>query len=220
MNKPQKITLDMMRETFYTAAVCDACDAAGYLHQSPRLQIRPMTGCNTLVGRCKTTLWADMAHEDPQTYELELTAVDNCKPDEVIIVAGNGSTRSGIWGELLSTASRNSGCVGVIADGMVRDIQQMTKMKFPVFARGACVYDSMNRQRVINIDVPVEIAGVRFCPNDLVIADLDGVVVVPQEVEDEVVHRTWEKIHAESRVLQEIEKGMKAGTAWERYGIL
>ena len=38
MNIPQKITLDMMRKTFYTAAVCDACDAAGYLHQSPRLQ--------------------------------------------------------------------------------------------------------------------------------------------------------------------------------------
>ena len=67
MDKPKKITMEMMRETFYSAAVCDACDAAGYPHQSPRLQIRPMTGCNTLVGRCKTTLWADMAHVPVQS---------------------------------------------------------------------------------------------------------------------------------------------------------
>src|SRR5439155_20935956 len=106
-------------------------------------------------GRCKTTWWADMAHADPKTYELELAAVDGCQPDDVLIAAANGSVRSGIWGELLTTAARNQGCVGAIVDGMVRDVAKMRAMQFPVFARGTCTYDSKDRQRVIDVDVPV-----------------------------------------------------------------
>src|SRR5204863_5714906 len=98
-----------------------------------------------------------MAYEDSKPYELELIAVDGCRPDDVIIAAAGGSMRSGIWGELLSTAARNSGCIGTIVDGAVRDVRQMRQMGFAVFARGTCIYDSKDRQRVIDIDVPVEI---------------------------------------------------------------
>ena len=79
-----------------------------------------MTGSQLLVGRCKTTLWADMAHPDPKPYELELAAVDACKPDDVLIAVAGGSTRSGIWGELLTTAAHNQGCVGAIIDALER----------------------------------------------------------------------------------------------------
>src|SRR2546423_1258587 len=98
MTTPQSITLDMMPESLYAAVVCDVLDAAGYPHQSPRLPFLPVTVTQTLVGRCKTTLWADMAHADPKPYELELAAVDNCKLDDVLIAAAAGSPRSGIWG--------------------------------------------------------------------------------------------------------------------------
>ena len=142
-----------------------------------------------LIGRCKTTLWAEMAHEDPRPYELELQAVDTCRPDDVLIAAAGGSCGSGLWGELLSTAARRSGCVGAIVDGAVRDVVKMAAMGFPVFARGTSPYDSRDRNRVIDVDVPVEIDGVRFSPGDLVIADMDGIVVVPQAVEAEAMQR-------------------------------
>src|SRR5207237_7256769 len=143
---PMTITLAMMREALTTAVVCDALDGEGFPHQSPRVQLRPLTVPGVLVGRCKTTLWADMAHPDPRPYELELRAVDACRPDDVLIAAAGGSMHSGIWGELLSTAARNSGCVGAIVDGAVRDVRQMREMAFPIFARGSCPYDSLNRQ--------------------------------------------------------------------------
>ena len=63
-------------------------------------------------------------------------------------------------------------------DGAVRDVTKMTAMDFPIFARGVSPYDSQNRQRVIDVDVTVEIDEVKFSPGDLVIADVDGVVVV------------------------------------------
>lgn len=218
--QPERITVEMMRRSLRTAVVCDALDGLGYRNQSPRVQLRPYTSDAVLVGRAKTTLWTEMAHEDPRPYELELRAVDDCRPDEVLIAAGGGSTRSGLWGELLSTAARNRGCVGAVVDGAVRDVRPMREMDFPVFARGVSPYDSLNRQRVVDVDVRVEIAGVPIAPGDLVFADEDGVVIVPQEVEDEAVRRAWEKVHAENVTRDAIRDGMLATEAFEKYGIL
>ncbi len=209
-----------MRHSLFSAVVCDALDAEGLTGQSPRVPLRPLTTSGVLVGRCRTTLWADMAHADPRPYELELRAVDACRPDDVLIAAAAGSMRSGIWGELLSTAAREAGCVGAIVDGAVRDQRRMRAMAFPVYTRGSCIYDSKDRQRVIDIDVPVEIDGVVFAPGDLVFADEDGVVVVPRRVEDAVIRRAWEKVHAEDRVRKAIEDGMKATEAYATFGVL
>jgi len=220
MTTPTDITLPMMRQALTSAVVADALDAEGYPRQSPRVPIKPVTVNTALVGRCKTTLWAEMAHPDPKPYELELRAVDSCRPDDVIIAAAGGSLRSGVWGELLSTAARNTGCVGVIVDGAVRDVRQMRAMGFPCFARATIVYDSKDRQRVIDLDVPVEIDGVCFHPGDLVIADEDGIVVVPKAVEANIVRRAWEKVHAENQVRDAIRNGMKATAAFEKFGVL
>src|SRR5438105_8109246 len=192
------ITLAQMRERLYSAVVCDALDQLGLRNQSTRGAFKPLTVQGVLVGRCKTTLWAEMAHEDPRPYELELQAVDTCRPDDVLIAAAGGSMRSGLWGELLSTAARRSGCVGGIVDGAVRDVVKMTQMGFAVFARGTSPYDSRDRNRVIDIDVPVEIGGVLFSPGDLIIADADGIVVVPRADEAEAIQAAWDKVHAEN----------------------
>ncbi len=220
MNAPTTITLPMMRESLYSAVVCDALDGLGFRNQSPRVPLPPLTTDAVLVGRCRTTLWVTMYHVDPAPYELELKAVDACQPDDVLIAAAGGSMHSGIWGELLSTAARNSGCVGAIVDGAVRDVAKMRAMRFPVFARGRCVYDSQNRQRVVDVDVEVEIDGVRFASGDLVIADEDGVVVVPQEVEAEAIAAAWKKVHDENVTRDAIKEGMKATDAYRKYGVL
>jgi 4-hydroxy-4-methyl-2-oxoglutarate aldolase len=110
--------------------------------------------------------------------------------------------------------------VGAIVDGAVRDVAKMTQMGFPVFARGTCLYDSKNRNRVIDIDVPVEIDGVRFAPGDLVIADADGIVVVPQMAEAEAIAAAWQKVHAENTVRDAIAGGMTATEAFRKYGVL
>lgn len=220
MDSSGDITLAMMRESLYSAVVCDALDALGYPNQSPRVPLPPQTTESLLVGRCRTTLWVTMYHVDPSPYELELKAVDACRPDDVLIAAAGGSMHSGVWGELLSTAARNSGCAGAIVDGAVRDVARMRAMRFPVFARGRCLYDSQNRQRVVDIDVDVEIGGVRFSPGDLVFADLDGVVVVPRAIEKDAIAAAWKKVHDENVTRDAIKAGMKATEAYRKYGVL
>ena len=213
-----------IRSQLYAAVVCDALDQVGLYHQSPRvslpLQVESSTVGSLLVGRCKTTLWADMAHVDPNPYALELQGVDSCQPDDVFIAAAGGSMRSGIWGELLTTAARNRGCVGAVIDGAVRDVSKISTMGFPVYARGTCLYDSLNRQRVIDLDVPVEIDGVVFHPGDLVVADRDGVVVIPQAVEEQVLDLAFAKVQGENRVRDAIRQGMSAVEAYRTFGVL
>jgi 4-hydroxy-4-methyl-2-oxoglutarate aldolase len=217
---PETITLEHIREHLYSAVVCDALDAVGYGNQSPRAPLYQLTTEQMIVGRCRTTLWADMFHEDSNPYDLELQAVDDCQPDDVFIAGAGGSARSGIWGELLTTAVLNGGCVGAIVDGAVRDVRKIREMHFPVVARGTCLYDSKDRQRVIDVDVPVEIDGVVFRPGELVVADEDGIVVVPQCVEAEVLRLAWEKVHDENAVRDAIRAGMKATDAYQKFGVL
>ncbi|MCA9062893.1 MAG: RraA family protein [Planctomycetaceae bacterium] len=214
------ISLPQVKEKLYSAVVCDALDALGFPNQSPRVSLKNLTFPRMIAGRCRTTLWADMFHSDPKPYELELQAVDSCCPDDVLICAAGGSMRSGIWGELLTTAVTNGGCTGAIVDGAIRDVEKIRAMQFPVVARGTCIYDSKDRQRVIDLDIPVQIDGVMFSPGDLVIADEDGIVVVPQAVEADVLQRAWDKVHAENEVRDAIRAGMKATDAFAKYGVL
>lgn len=217
---PDIITFAMMREHLYSAVVSDALDAVGRRRQTPNVPLPSVTVERLLVGRCKTTLWDDLYHEDPRPYELELQAVDACQADDVLIAACHGSMRSAVWGELLTTAATNQGCIGAVIDGAVRDVVRMREMDFPCFARGMSPLDSLNRQRVVDIDVPVEIGGAVFATGDLVFADIDGVVVVPQEVEEEVIRRAWQKVHAENEVRDAIRGGMSATDAFKKYGVL
>ena len=96
----------------------------------------------------------------------------------------------------------------------------MRKMDFPVFARCTNILDSLHRQRVTAIDVPVEIGGVTIQTGDLMVADADGIVVVPQQVETEVVRAAWEKVHAENITRDSIRDGMSATEAYQKYGVL
>ena len=73
---------------------------------------------------------------------------------------------------------------------------------------------------MIDLDVPVMIDGVTFAPGDLVIADADGVAVVPRAVEAAVVRRAWDKFHAENEVRDAIAGGMLAAEAFAKYGVL
>lgn len=209
-----------LQQELYVAVISDALDSLGYRHQCLGLPFRAYTGIPHLMGRCKTTLWADVYSEDLQPYELELQAVDACQPDDILVCAAGGSQRSGIWGELLSTAARNRGCAGAIVHGAIRDIRKMADMSFPVFATGHCPYDSLHRQKVIDVDVPVEIGGVQINPGDIIFADEDGIVVIPREVEEQAIAAALAKVGAENITRDAIKAGMKATAAYEKYGVL
>jgi regulator of RNase E activity RraA len=173
-----------------------------------------------LMGRAFTVLAADVYAEPKEPYKLELEAVDNLKPGDVVVACTNGSRASGFWGELLSTAAKGHGCRGVILDGFTRDAAKIIQMQFPAFVRGFIPYDSKGRTDVIAYQVPVRSGDAWINPGDIVFADIDGVVAVPRDMAARVFEEAKQKVRGESKVKEELLAGMSARAVFDKYHIL
>ncbi len=204
----------------YTAVLSDACDAVGRPDQAMDAFIRPVYDEAVLVGRAKCLVYADVYHVPENPYELEIAAMDSIRPGEVVVMATGRSARNAPWGELMSTACIARGGRGAITDGLVRDITRIKQMRFPVFAAGAKPVDSKGRGLAVAYDVPVELGGVRVQPGDLIVGDLDGIVVIPQDAEPQVLGLADEKVHGENMTRQELQEGKLLGEVYARYGVL
>jgi regulator of RNase E activity RraA len=220
---PQASThLDAIRSRLYSAVLSDVLDACGYRNQAMAPAIRPLDDSLVMAGYARTGAYREVYHveagENP--YELEIALVDALLPDEVVVFGCGGSQRIAPWGELLSTAARARGAVGCVTDGFVRDIRQIRALRYPVFHGGVAPLDSKGRGKVAAIDVPIRCAGVLIHPGDLVVGDADGVVVVPREVEDQVLKLAFEKVSGENSTRAELEAGAKLADVFSRHGVL
>ncbi len=214
--------LAVLRQRLFTSVLSDCLDGAGHRSQALHARIRPLDETLILCGRARTALYMDVydAPEGENPYELEIRLVDDLKKDEVAVFACGTSGRISPWGELLSTAARARNAAGVVMDGMTRDVRAIRDMKFPVFAGGIGPLDAKGRGKVIALDVPVEVAGARVCPGDLVFGDADGVVVVPREVEEQVIAAALAKVAGESATREALARGEKLADVFRRHGIL
>ncbi len=107
----------LMKERLYAAVLCDALDQVGYRQQAMRADIRPLFPEAVVVGRACTMQSVDVYEFEENAYEKEIAAVDSLQPGDVLVASTQQSTRTCLWGELLSTASTARGANGAIIDG-------------------------------------------------------------------------------------------------------
>lgn len=105
-------------------------------------------------------------------------AIALAEPGDVLVVNAQGSLTHAVLGELMALACRSRGLAGVVVDGAIRDASALAQLHFPVFARGACASGPL-KDGTGEIGFPVACGGVVCAPGDLVLADSDGVVVIP-----------------------------------------
>jgi 4-hydroxy-4-methyl-2-oxoglutarate aldolase len=214
--------LKEIREKLFCALLSDVLDALGCMDQALPARIRPLDDASVMVGRARTAIFADIYEVTPNVnpYELEIAMIDSLNPDEIPVFACGATGRIAPWGELLSTASKARGAAGALMDGMVRDIKAIRTMGFPVFHGGIGPLDSKGRGKIVVLDVPIECAGVKVAPGDLIFGDADGVVVVPQALEAQVLEAAFEKLKGERNTLAELRAGAKLGDVYAKYGVL
>jgi regulator of RNase E activity RraA len=212
--------LDWVGKHFYTGVLSDACDAAGHRGRALGHDIRPLDESRVLIGRAKTLAWAPMFHVPTRPYDREIAAVDSLRPGEVFVMAVGRSNEIVPWGELLSTATIARGGRGAVLDGLVRDSAKIRALGLPVFCTGRRPLDSCGRGIVVDFDVPIEIDGVRVTPGDLVFGDADGVVIVPQSAEAEILERAYAKVSLENLTRDGLAAGLTLAEMYQRFGIL
>ena len=211
-------------EGLYVAAVSDALDALGYRNQVMHRRLRPLlpdkAKCG-FVGRARTFRWMEVDYlDDKDPYGLEIEAMDSLREGDVVVHSTDHAGTNAPWGELMSTVAKRNGVVGCICDSQVRDCLKIIAMNFPVYYAGIQPLDSQGRGRVMAYDVPVRCGEVVVQPGNLVFADYDGVVVLPEEIEEQAVSLALEKVQHESDSRNELLAGKTLREVFDKYGVL
>jgi regulator of RNase E activity RraA len=217
---------DDIRERYLkvsTSAISDVLDVMGLMDQALAASFTSMiAGDNRLAG------WAYTIQGLLTSYPLtgdpdKMKAIEEMKPDCISVWSGREVEGVCFFGELLARGMKLKGCKGALVDGGVRDLQPIGALTFPVFARYSTPVQSIGRWKVTSWQVPISLPGatgksVEVNPGDFVLADLDGVLIIPSSKKEEVLERAERLIHDEERVSADIEKGFSLQEVLSKYG--
>jgi len=203
-----------------SAMVSDSLDASGVRGQVMAADIGPVTSGSRTVGRAKTVQFAPSELDSDDPYGAAMDFIDTLTAGSVAVIATNADERTAYWGELFSASAKGHGAVGTVCDGPVRDVSKVRAVGYDLFAPSFRPLDFRARMAVVSMAQPVRCGGVLVAPGDLVFGDEDGVVVVPQVAEAEVLTRAIERATAESNVLEELLGGAGLREVWERWHVL
>ena len=204
----------------FSAVLQDVMDTMNYLEQCMDPSIKPLVPTMKMWGEAKT-IYLEIVEEIPEKpYQMEMEVVDDVKEGQIIVAECDNRKLSSFWGGLLSNAMVGRKGAGVIIDGYSRDYKEIVELHFPTFCKGLSPYDSLGRMDGKERDIPVVCGGIKVNPGDLIYGDIDGVVVVPQEIADEVINKAWEKLRKESNVREELRSGASVVDTFRKYGIL
>lgn len=217
-------------EKTHTPAISDTLDELGFMGQAmeagfvPILPRAVVAGPAYTIEEARTRESRRLSDYDPAVVAEALSLLfDNMRAGQILVVSTNGFSGAGAFGELMATTAKF--CRGVkaaVVDGPIRDISRILEIGFPVWARGNIPADSVGRVDLVGVGQPVTCGSVRVEPEDVVVADRDGVVVIPLRRVDlaEVVEKAEEVVSAERRSRQEIRSGKSLLEVYKKYGKL
>lgn len=216
------------RSALHSNVIGDVMDQLGVFDQFLPAGLRSVQPGAVLVGRAMTVLEMDVAFDRCPTahnptiaepFGMMFEALDSLQADEVYICTG-ASPRFALWGELMSTRAAALGAAGAVVDGFSRDTNAVAAHPLPVFSLGSYGQDQGVRGKVVDYRVPIRMGNVWIRPGDIIFGDIDGVVVIPQQIEDEVFARAHEKVSGENLVRDALEAGMSTVEAFKKFGIM
>jgi RraA family protein len=133
-------------------------------------------------------------------------AIDLAQPGEVIVVDAGGDTTNAIVGEIMQRIAKKNGIVGFVIYGAIRDTLAFKNDSFPIYAKGV-THRGPYKDGPGDINVPVSLGGMIINPGDLIVGDEDGLVVVPMEEAEEILHKVKIQAQKEEEIFQSIEQG-------------
>ena len=130
-------------------------------------------------------------------------AMEVCRPGDILVVTTTSESTDGMFGELLGVSCRAHGVVGLIIDAGVRDVADLTTMEFPVWSKAISAQGTV-KATAGSVNVPVVCAGATVHPGDVIVADVDGVVVIPRGAAAEIARLGEERVAKEEKSRQRL----------------
>ena len=204
----------------YTAAITDVMDEMGLKRQTLPASIQPLSSGMRTAGYAFTARgrsYTGSPHERDQTLRRFLGMLGAVPAESVLVLAAHDNVAAH-FGELSAAWFRARKVRGAVIDGATRDAAAIMRMGFPTFVRYRTPQDSVPRWRVADWGQPVTIGSVRVSLGDVVVADLDGVVIVPRRAAQEVLRRCEKLVGTENRVRSAVARGMTPLAAYQKFG--
>jgi 4-hydroxy-4-methyl-2-oxoglutarate aldolase len=212
---------DPLLEGFRTVEAASVADAMEQLYGQQsymKHDMRPVFPTK-FAGPAVTVLLKKAEHnEGSAASQGMLDAIDAAKPGSVyVMVLEDGLDYAGMGG-LMATAMKYRGFTGAIIDASVRDTPQIRKLQFPIFSRGVAPSTTINHYKFAGVNIPVTCAGAKVNAGDIIVADEDGVAVVPKAKAAEVLKKAQELDDTEHRMIPFIEKFKSIKEAVAKFG--
>ncbi len=205
----------------YLPAVCDAMYGLGLPERVLPSVLRPLFDDQRMVGSAFTVQGRATQQRDwdegIDRIASYLQVFERLQPDDVM-VSVNPDSHVGHFGELTANSARAHGCVGVVLDGNLRDIQGLREIGFQVFYRDLSPLNAIGRWEMEGSQQPVSIGGVTIHPGDIIFGEFDGILVIPRSEAERVLLRAEEIVGAERQVRAEMQTGVAPLSALERHG--
>lgn len=202
----------MSFEGLSTTAISDALDRVGIAGQA--LGIAPLDRSFRLVGRAYTIRYQPVDVNGGTVGDY----IDDVPPECAVVLDNAGRLDATVWGDLLTTVAHQRGIAGTVIDGVCRDSARSLELGYPIFSRSNYMRTGKDRVQVVAVNDPVSIGGVRVRPNDLLVGDADGIVVVPAEREQEVLDAALDVERAEAGIRALVLQGHRLDEARKEYG--
>ena len=205
-----------------TATVADVLDVLGLRDQGLAPGFAPCPSNAGRMGGFAYTIVGKMQRYAGTGDPRKMKAVDGVGKDEIAVWSGAGRGVC-FFGELIALGMKRRGCAGALVDGGIRDIEWIAKERFPVYARYRTPVQSIGRWKVTAWQVPVTLPGatskrVKVTPGDFVLADTDGVIVVPGRVSEKVLVEAERLTAKEVRIRRELDRGATLKEMLKKYG--
>lgn len=201
-------------EKLSTTNLADALDKEGM--RGAVIGIRPMYDCPRIIGRA-VTMKVTAAGMWKTKYHMGVRAIDSASAGDIIVIDNRGDTNNNCWGEILSMGAKMKGVSGVVVDGAARDIDACKEFSFPVYARGAVPITARGRIMEESVNEVVRIGDIQVRPGDIVMADVNGVVIIPVEKLDDVVKSAEGIVEKESAMVEELRNGANIVEVDQKY---
>lgn len=182
--------------------------------------LKPVKDGMALVGPAVTVKEISGCFGTYESNDLSVgNLIDNAKPGDVLIF-DNGGKEISTWGGLASLAAKIKGLEGIVIDGGCRDADQIAEIGLPVFSRHVTPKTGKTRVKILQVNCSIQCSGVRVCPNDIVVADRTGIIVVPKEKADEILRKAKLAEKKEVLFVKELKKGRTFSEIAKQTGVL